>query len=74
MMILPAALILINYCCVAHLYSMNSTELFWGPRMTRMQRINWNLISANLFNPCHPCSIHSLNNELNVQVCDATNV
>jgi hypothetical protein len=30
------------------------------------------LISANLFNPCHPCAIHLLNNELNVQECDAT--
>ena len=74
MSVLPAIVILINVCCVAHLYSMNSNELFWGTRMTLMQRINTDLISANLFNPCHPCSIHLLNNELNVQECDATKV
>jgi len=44
---------------------------FWG---TRMQRINLDLIIANLFNPRHPCSLHLLNHELNVQECDATKV
>ena len=72
--VLPATVILINFCCVAHLYSMNSTELFWGTRMTRMQRINPDLISANLFNPCHQCSIHLLNTELDVQERDAIKV
>jgi len=43
---------------------------FWGTRMTRMQRINPDLISANLFNPCHQCSIHLLNTELDVQERD----
>jgi len=28
MIMLPATVILINFCCVAHLYSMNSTELW----------------------------------------------
>jgi hypothetical protein len=33
---------------------------------TRMQRINPDLISANLFNPCHLCPIYLLNIEPDV--------
>ena len=74
MIMLPATVILINFCCVAHLYSMNSTGLFRGTRMIRTQWINPDLISANLFIPGHQSSIHMLNKELNAQVCDAIKV
>jgi len=71
---LPTPVILLDFCCVAHLYSMNSTELFRGTRMIRTQWINPDLISANLFIPGHQSSIHMLNKELNAQVCDAIKV
>jgi len=71
---LPTPVILLDFCCVTHLYSINSTGLFRGTWMIRRQWINPDLVNANLFNPRHQCSIHMLNKELNAQVCDAIKV